>query len=152
VYAALGRLEDAGLIQGTHVEQDHRPDKRRYELTSAGAEALDAWVQAPGYTSERRRDGLLAKFFFAERMTLEQRVELLTDYRDAADAYRIGLQAIVDRLKDRPESFYGRSTALFGLIDAQARIAWADHMLAVLEGGAELGDLELVWASASRTD
>ncbi len=150
VYAELARLEDAGLVVGTHVEQNRRPDKRRYELTSAGARALDAWVQAPGYASERRRDGLLAKFFFAERMTHGQRIQLLTDYRDQADAYRIELQAIVDRLEGRPESFYGRSTALFGLIDAQARLAWANHMLAVLGGAAELGDLDLVWEAATR--
>lgn len=142
VYAELARLEAAGLIQGTHVEQDSRPDKRHYELTSAGAAALDAWAQTPGYPSERNRNGLLAKFFFAERMTREQRVQLLTDYRDEAAAYRRELQAIIDKLEGREQSFYGRSTALFGLFDADARVAWAEHMLAVLDGSAELGDLE----------
>lgn len=151
IYAELSRLEEAGLIEGTHVEQDRRPDKRRYELTSAGARALDAWAQTPGYPSERRRDGLLAKFFFAEHMTPKQRVELLTDYRDQADAYRIELQTIVEKLEGRQESFYGRSTALFGLLDAQARLAWADHMLAVLEGGTELGDLDLGRQAATRS-
>ncbi|MGI8429596.1 MAG: PadR family transcriptional regulator [Solirubrobacteraceae bacterium] len=144
VYAALSRLEGVGLIEGTHVQQDRRPDKRRYELTDAGARALDGWLESSGYPTERRRDGLLAKLFFAERMTPDQRVDLLSAYRDRAAAYRIELQAIVDRLQGRPESFYGRSTALFGLVDATARIAWAEHMLAVLHGSAEFGDLDLL--------
>ncbi len=143
VYAELSRLSDAGYIEGTHVEQDRRPDKRHYELTRAGAKALDAWVQAPGHPSERSRSGLLARFYFAERMTPEARVELLTDYRDQADAYRLELQAIIDRLAEREGSFYGRSTALFGMLNAQARAAWADHMLAVLDGSAGFGELEL---------
>lgn len=149
VYAELSRLEDAGLIQGTHVEQDRRPDKRSYELTAAGADTLDDWLQAPGYSSERSRNGLLAKFFFAERMTPEQRIALLTAYRDQAESYRLELQAIVDKLEGREESFYGRSTALFGLLNAQARIVWADHMLATLSGSAQSDDRAVVRAPAS---
>jgi DNA-binding PadR family transcriptional regulator len=142
VYAELSRLEAAGLIQGTHVEQDRRPDKRRYELTGAGAEALDAWVRAPDYPAERTRSGMLAKFFFAEHMTAEQRVSMLTEYRDRADAYRLELQAVVDKLADKPASLYARSTALFGLLTTEARISWADHMLAVLGGSVEFGEIE----------
>jgi DNA-binding PadR family transcriptional regulator len=142
VYAELSRLEAMGLIAGTHVEQDRRPDKRRYELTGAGAQALDSWVQAPGHSAERTRSGMLAKFFFAERMTAEQRVSMLTAYRDGTDAYRLEMQAVVDKLEGKPEAFYGRSTALFGLLTAEARVAWADHMLAVLDGSAKLGEIE----------
>ena len=142
VYAELSRLEAAGLIEGTHVEQDRRPDKRRYELTSAGREALDAWVRAPDYPAERTRSGMLAKFFFAERMTDEQRVSMLTEYREQAQVYRLALQAVIDRLADKPSAFYGRSTALFGLLTTEARVAWADHMLAVLAGSAEFGEIE----------
>jgi DNA-binding PadR family transcriptional regulator len=149
VYAELSRLEGAGLILGTHVEQDRRPDKRSYELTSTGANTLDTWAQAPGYSSERSRNGLLAKFFFAERMTPEQRIALLTAYRDQADAYRLELQAVVDKLEGREESFYGRSTALFGLLNAQARVAWADHILATLTGTAESGDVAMLRAASS---
>jgi len=109
-------------------------------------------VQAPGYSSERSRSGLLAKFFFAKRMIPEQRVELLPDYRDQADAYRLEPQAIVDKLEGREDSFYGRATALFGLLDAEARVAWADHMLAVLEGSVEFGDLDLLREAAARRE
>lgn len=135
VYSELARLEARGYIRGTHVEQERRPDKRHYELTDGGRAALDAWLGAPGYPPERTRNGFLAKFFFADRMTDAQRRALLRDYRAAADVYRRELQAIVDRMEGREGAAYRRSTALYGLLTAEARVAWADCMLADLEGG-----------------
>jgi DNA-binding PadR family transcriptional regulator len=132
IYAELGRLERDGYITGTHVEQDRKPDKRSFELTAAGEEALGAWLGSPGYPSERSRNGLLAKLFFAERMTDAQRIALLSDYRDRRDRYRRELQAVVDKLEGRNHAAYGRATALYGLRQAEASVAWADDMLGAL--------------------
>ncbi len=139
VYTELSRLERDGYIKGTHIEQDRRPDKRRYELTAPGEQALDAWLKAPGYPSERNRSGLLAKFFFAERMTHEQRIELLSEYRSHADAYRLELAAIVDKLEGRNHAAYGRATARYGVLHAEANLAWADEMLEALSNSADRG-------------
>ena len=133
VYAELTRLERDGYIEGTQIQQDRRPDKRHFELTATGEAALDAWLGEPGYRIERSRIGLLAKFFFAERMTPGQRAELLEAYRADADAYRLELKAIVDRLEGRADAVYGRATARYGLLHAEANIAWADSMLDELE-------------------
>jgi DNA-binding PadR family transcriptional regulator len=145
VYSELARLEQQGLIRGTHVEQDRRPDKRTFAITAAGDAALAAWVGSPGSpgaNGERVRSEALARFFFAGWMTPEQRVQALTEYRDHARAHGEALQATFDRLADRPESHYGRATALFGLMQARTRVTWAEHMLAVEAGGAELGARE----------
>ena len=136
VYAEVTRLERDGYIEGTRIHQDRRPDKRHFELTAAGEQALDAWLQDAGYQPERRRIGLLAKFFFAERMTPEQRGDLLGAYRADADAYRLELQAIVDKLEGRADAAYGRATAIYGVLQAEANIAWADAMLASQPAGA----------------
>jgi len=129
VYAELARLELDGYILGTHVEQDKRPDKRRYELTSAGGEALAGWLGETGYVPERYRSGFLAKFFFAGQMAAEQRLAMLAQYRSEVAAYRVVLQGIVETLETRPESLYGRATALYGLINADAKIRWIDQMI-----------------------
>ncbi len=132
IYAELTRLERDGYIEGTHIQQDRRPDKRHFELTAAGEQALDAWLRDPGYRIERSRIGLLAKFFFADRMTPQQRSGLLNAYRADADAYRLELQAIVDKLEGREDAAYHRATAVYGLRHAEANIAWADDMLRTL--------------------
>jgi DNA-binding PadR family transcriptional regulator len=139
VYAELARLETDGYVVGTHVEQDKRPDKRRYELTTAGEQALTAWLDEGGYPADRTRSGFLAKFFFAEQMTQDQRLAVLDEYRAEVDTYRLGLQEIVDRLEGRPDAFYGRSTALYGLLTAEAKIRWADQMIETLSDRPSMG-------------
>jgi len=142
VYAALSGLEREGFIEGTHVAQERRPDKRRYALTGSGQAALDAWLRTPGYSSQRNRSGLLAKLFFADRMTHEQRIALLDRYRADADAYRQELRAIVDKLEGREDAAYGRATAIYGLRHTEAGIAWADDMIKALGDRADQVALE----------
>ena len=136
VYAELSRLETDGYIAGTHVEQGNRPDKRRYELTRAGDDVLNAWLTTGGYAPDRTRSGFLAKFFFGGVMTPEQRLALLGEYRAEVDEYRVDLQQIADKLEERPESFYGRATALYGLLTAEAKIEWVDQMTDALSNPA----------------
>lgn len=62
IYPELGRLEGAGLVSHELVEQSRRPDKKVYEATPAGIEALRGWATAP--TSPRAaRDELVLKAF-----------------------------------------------------------------------------------------
>ena len=47
IYVTLGRLEKDGLVRAEHVTQSNRPNKRVYELTPAGREAVAEWLDAP---------------------------------------------------------------------------------------------------------
>ena len=44
IYPELARLEDGGYVTHRVVEQRERPDKKVYEITEAGLEALKDWV------------------------------------------------------------------------------------------------------------
>jgi DNA-binding PadR family transcriptional regulator len=44
VYVTLSRLERAGLVRGVQVAQSAAPDKKVYEVTAAGREAVTAWL------------------------------------------------------------------------------------------------------------
>ncbi|HJQ88530.1 MAG TPA: PadR family transcriptional regulator [Propionibacteriaceae bacterium] len=57
VYQTLSRLERQGLVQSATVTQESRPDKRVYELTPAGREALRRWVDEV-VPAARLREGL----------------------------------------------------------------------------------------------
>lgn len=132
-------LETNGYIVGTHIEQDNRPDKRRYELTPAGSEALDSWLKTNGSAPDRTRSGFLAKFFFAQAMTWDQRLRLLKEYRAEVESYRLELQEIADKLEDRPDAVYGRATALYSLLTAEAKINWADQTIQSLSDHPPVG-------------
>lgn len=64
VYVTLRRLEEAGLIAGTDVPQEGRPDKRIYTLTSAGREAVADWFEEPSEDTWRP-DSFLVKLALA---------------------------------------------------------------------------------------
>ena len=47
VYTTLARLERDGLVASHDVPQEHRKDKRVYEITSEGRAVLREWLQEP---------------------------------------------------------------------------------------------------------
>jgi DNA-binding PadR family transcriptional regulator len=128
VYAELIRLEELELVEASDVSQVKLPNKRVFFLTEAGAAALDAWLREPTFRKERRKNSLLVKMLFADRLTPEQVAALVEAARQEATADRDRLAAIVDQLDKLPACAWIRSTALFGLRHAEATLAWADEM------------------------
>src|ERR1700684_4158567 len=69
IYVTLKRLEADGLVRSQDVEQTTRPNKRVYELTPAGRDAVAAWVEEPS-DGRRMRDELLAILVLPPRAAL----------------------------------------------------------------------------------
>jgi DNA-binding PadR family transcriptional regulator len=92
IYVTLGRLEKDGLVQSQDVAQTNRPNKKVYELTPAGRDALAAWVEEQS-DGPRLRDDFFVKLALApisgaaDRMTLinRQRRHLLNLMRGLSD-------------------------------------------------------------------
>lgn len=63
VYVTLQRLERSGLVRGQDVVQSDRPNKRVYELTPAGREAIATWAEEPS-------DGPLVRDDFFMKLVL----------------------------------------------------------------------------------
>lgn len=47
VYSTLSRLERRGLVQQAQTESGQGPERRLYEITHEGVEAIDTWVRDP---------------------------------------------------------------------------------------------------------
>jgi PadR family transcriptional regulator, regulatory protein AphA len=47
VYRDLGKLAEEGLVRFTLVPQEEKPDRKVYELTQEGEEALREWIESP---------------------------------------------------------------------------------------------------------
>jgi DNA-binding PadR family transcriptional regulator len=80
IYVTLKRLEQDGLVCSQDVEQTTRPNKKVYELTPAGVEALRAWVDEPSY-GPRVRDDFFTKLILAPMAGLADRMELINSQR-----------------------------------------------------------------------
>jgi DNA-binding PadR family transcriptional regulator len=76
IYVTLKRLEQDGLVRSEYVEQTARPDKKVYELTQAGRDALRAWVEEPG-EGPRVRDEFFVKLILAPMAGLADRMGLI---------------------------------------------------------------------------
>ena len=137
VYRELSRLESSGLVVGGDVAQDGVPDKREYETTASGREALLDWLSEPGFESPRPRNGLLVKLFFGDRLPGEKVAELLQIARTRAQAARDELDAIADGLRDDPGQRFPWATARYGVAHHEAELAWIDEMERTLLPGEE---------------
>lgn len=101
IYTTLARLEEAGLVHQTSVEQDGGPDKRIYGLTPSGHAELANWF-GTGVAPEHHRDEFFVKLMVslyseevdpyqvirAQRNQLYQDLHALTARRNGVDARR----------------------------------------------------------------
>lgn len=67
LYQVLDRLARDGQVSSALVPQAHRPDRRVYELTSAGREELGRWLLEPADRTGGHRDELVLKLMAAAR-------------------------------------------------------------------------------------
>lgn len=127
LYRELARLERLGLIAGTRVAQTSAPDKRVYEITEAGRVELVTWVESPVLPNVSSKNGLLLKVFMARHARPESLRPLLRAYRESVELHLADLQAIVEQLADREKARFGRLTARWGILHAEASLAWLDE-------------------------
>jgi DNA-binding PadR family transcriptional regulator len=124
IYVTLKRLEADGLVRSQDVEQTTRPNKRVYELTPAGREAVAAWVDEP-IDGPRVRDEFFAKLILAPRAGLADQMELINKQRH--HYYRL-----MRGLNELQESVGRRDTAARLLVEGtllhlQADLDWLER-------------------------
>ena len=121
IYTTLQRLERDELARSEQIVQDTRPNKRVYEITEAGREALDGWMRAPS-GGTRIKDEFFLKLVLASLIEAgdpvalidEQRVRYLRSLREVTD---LGAAA-----EDRVTALLAEGAALH----LQADLRWLD--------------------------
>jgi PadR family transcriptional regulator AphA len=101
IYPELKRLEGEGLIKGENASNGAR-DRRIYELTATGRQALEEWLLGRTLTMELRDESLL-RLFFADNLEREQALGLLEARRHGHEQFLAVLRAIDERPGDDPE-------------------------------------------------
>ena len=131
IYAELEHLGQLGLLEATETVQRDAPTKRVYQITLAGSNELQRWLDDTALTEERSRNLFLVRIFFGHRTSRERLAALLDEYEAAARTRIDLLAALVDRLAG-PESVFRRSTAMFGLRREQAKVDWVTDVRPIL--------------------
>ncbi len=63
IYPALSMLSEAGMVVGTEMAQEKRPDKKVFSITERGRAALFEALMAPPHADKVRSDFLFILFF-----------------------------------------------------------------------------------------
>jgi DNA-binding PadR family transcriptional regulator len=130
LYAVLRRMAGDGLIEGRHVEQDDRPDKRIFRITSVGRAALRAWLDEPHPIAPEDHDGILLKVFFGgQRRAVRTQ---LRAYQERTEE-RLAAYQRMERAFDEDDAQARLQTLRLGIALCQARARWAQETLATLE-------------------
>jgi DNA-binding PadR family transcriptional regulator len=80
IYVTLQRLERDGLVRSQDVVQVTRPNKRVYELTEAGHEALLSWIDRAS-EGPRVRDDFFMKLVLSRQAGSSDRLGLINRQR-----------------------------------------------------------------------
>jgi DNA-binding PadR family transcriptional regulator len=141
IYPELARLEGAGLISSTIVEQQGKPDKKVYSLSHAGLDRIKAWVVGPTAILEVRSEFLIK----AHSLWLVDATKALAQLRSHERYHRDQLAVYEQQLADM-ERRWGAAlacleTPVFGDYITVARgvgyereyVAWLHWVIGVLE-------------------
>ncbi len=134
VYSELSRLEELGWVSGTVVAQDRYPDKRVYEATPDGLRELRDWLDVPA--PRQRIQDVVLRSFFGAHMSSQRLSEQLAECRQQAEKLHAELSAIVEHLDAKGldhSRALSQATARYGVLHAEATIAWTTETQALLE-------------------
>jgi len=130
IYPELKRLEEWGLIEGEDDTGDGRR-RRVYSLTADGEEILHQWLtSSEPLVNEMRHEGVL-KFFFADALSPDERIELVRRVREEherlADALR-EIEAIARTKREEEGLEQPQRTAEWGVALNEFHAEWCARL------------------------
>jgi DNA-binding PadR family transcriptional regulator len=124
VYLTLQRLERAGLVRSQDVVQATRPNKRVYELTPAGREAVGAWLESPS-DGPRVRDDFFMKLALGPLVGDTDRLGLINRQRRHYLSQMRGLSRLASDASE--DSKVPRLLVEGAMLHVQADLDWLER-------------------------
>jgi PadR family transcriptional regulator AphA len=128
LYAQLGQLEEAGLVEAQVELQASRPARKVYHLTPEGRAVFMEWVRQPTPYLRHIRVEFLARLYFYRQLSL-----------DGLDALVARQQAVCEdqverfeRLASESDNEFRRCVLEFRRGQLEAVIRWLDRCLEIL--------------------
>ena len=137
IYRELNKLEEKALLTSTAIVQEGRPDKKLYEVTVAGQEALKDWMAQPA-SLPPIKDDLLVKLFSGYLIPPDQIKAVLEKARDEHQAMLEIYRQIESDFFSNPEEMtlsarFQYLTLRNGIHFEQGWLNWYDEAIATLE-------------------
>lgn len=140
IYRTLDRLEKAKLVTSRRKRQSGKPDRRIFEMTPPGREALAEWASRPQHLPAAR-DSFLVQLFFSGLLDDAELLGVLSERRNAHQRRLEDLRAHAITAS-RDHSGNARDSAVQSLVydgaiaEQRALIDWLDDCIdSVASGG-----------------
>jgi len=131
LYHHLKRLERAGLVGSTAVQEGSRPPKQIYQITHEGRARLTRWLQSPVDHTREIRLEFLVKLFFAQRLDPGTTAGLV---QTQLDTLRLVQQSLSDQQTDaagaepNAEQTFMQQVLTLRLAQTDAAIVWLESL------------------------
>jgi DNA-binding PadR family transcriptional regulator len=135
IYPILRQLEADGLATHSVDRNEGRPDRKVYQITEAGREALREWLASPPETFRYRVEVLLKVMHGMEvgPATTIEHVERFKKEHEALLRQYGGITAqLNEQYRDAPNLQYSLLTVRCGERVSQAFVEWCDEAIARL--------------------
>jgi len=136
IYGELRRLESHGLVTMREVPQTLRPDKRLYQITPEGTEAMLQWLRSSGVEPDSYKSALLLKMFFGHMLPhdvtlglLEERRKQIAHELAMCEKRAAELQEKMQGSEADDETFFPLLTLQRSITLCQADLEWLDAAL-----------------------
>ena len=125
VYALLARLEEAGYIAGAIQQQEARPAKKNYTLTSTGEAAFHSWLGTPVVTPRQIRQEFMVKLYFAQLENRQTAIDLIDEQFSVCQGW---LEMHQKQLTAEPAGSFNKVVYKYRLGQVQATLAWLQQL------------------------
>jgi PadR family transcriptional regulator AphA len=139
IYGELRRLESHGLVTMREVPQTLRPDKRLYQITPEGTEAMLQWLQSSGVEPDSYKSALLLKLFFGHMLSYDTTIRLLEERRKQTTQELAMCERRAQEFQEKmrgpevdDETFFPLLTLQRSMTLCQADLEWLDGALGQL--------------------
>ncbi|WP_371018761.1 PadR family transcriptional regulator [Pseudalkalibacillus sp. JSM 102089] len=129
IYPTLKSLLDEELITVQKQSESGKPDKKEYELTQLGWDALKKWMETPVEEVALEKNELLLKLFFSHHQSDEAVKKQLESYLakllDRFKTYEAIEEMIVQTYGDQGDAKFWLMTLDYGKRTTKVAIEWA---------------------------
>lgn len=101
IYRTCDRLEREGLIASSLTHQTKRPNKKTFEITDAGRDALNAWLHSDAQPAPIR-DPFALRLFFSGSLPPQELSSLITTEISAQEAQLSAVETELSKLEKTP--------------------------------------------------
>ncbi|SHM77516.1 PadR family transcriptional regulator [Gracilibacillus kekensis] len=130
IYPTLKQLTANELVTVTNTQQDGKPDRKEYDLTPKGLNALKNWLSQPIEQIPVERNEVLLKLFFGKHQSTEQNRMQLEDYKrkleERLQTYHAIAHSIQTHHENDPNAQYWLFTLDYGKRTTVAAIDWCE--------------------------